>query len=114
MEQRVRDGQQPHLHKRKNRQEEKMHFPVLKQPHGLLLVSSIPHSKNRRISGLRPGPLFQVIHCSIPQRGEDNGHDYSNAKVLILGATGRVGSSAARALSRHCPHLNLLLAGRNR
>ena len=94
-----------------------MHSAVLRQqPQGFLLVPSIPpHSKNRRNSGFRPGPLFQFIHCcSVPQPGEHDGHGYSNAKVLILGATGRVGSSAARALSRHCPDLNLLMAGRNR
>ncbi|KAI5084221.1 hypothetical protein GOP47_0000390 [Adiantum capillus-veneris] len=38
----------------------------------------------------------------------------SNAKVLILGATGRVGGSTALALSRLCPDLKLFLAGRNR
>eukprot|EP00250_Pteridium_aquilinum_P016261 c23030_g1_i1 orf=67-729(+) len=40
--------------------------------------------------------------------------DQSNAKVLILGATGRVGGSTARALSRLCPNYKLFLAGRNR
>lgn len=37
-----------------------------------------------------------------------------NARVLILGATGRVGGSAARALVKSCPNVHLVLAGRNR
>eukprot|EP00249_Psilotum_nudum_P016269 c25753_g1_i6 orf=130-1398(+) len=38
----------------------------------------------------------------------------SNARVLILGATGRVGGSTARALSNCCPNLQLVVAGRSR
>jgi saccharopine dehydrogenase-like NADP-dependent oxidoreductase len=37
-----------------------------------------------------------------------------NGRVLILGATGRVGGSAARALVKSCPNVHLVLAGRNR
>ncbi|KAK6937188.1 Saccharopine dehydrogenase, NADP binding domain [Dillenia turbinata] len=37
-----------------------------------------------------------------------------NAKVLILGGTGRVGGSTALALSNLCPHLRIIVAGRNR
>ncbi|KAK8953794.1 hypothetical protein KSP39_PZI002307 [Platanthera zijinensis] len=35
-------------------------------------------------------------------------------RVMILGGTGRVGASTATALSRLCPSLRLVLAGRNR
>lgn len=35
-------------------------------------------------------------------------------RVMILGGTGRVGASTAAALSRFCPSLRLVLAGRNR
>jgi hypothetical protein len=37
-----------------------------------------------------------------------------NGRVLILGATGRVGGSAARALVKSCPNVHLVLEGRNR
>lgn len=36
------------------------------------------------------------------------------SRVLILGATGRVGGSTAMALSNLSPHLHLLLGGRNK
>ena len=98
-----------------------MHLPMLvikQQPHGLSLLSSLPYVKNRRKNGgLKSTHFFQAAKCSVTHSGDDDnghGHDNPNAKVLILGATGRVGSSAARALSRHCPNLNLFLAGRNR
>ncbi|PKA53013.1 hypothetical protein AXF42_Ash001994 [Apostasia shenzhenica] len=35
-------------------------------------------------------------------------------RVIILGGTGRVGASTAAALSRLCPSLRLVVAGRNR
>ncbi|KAG8388969.1 hypothetical protein BUALT_Bualt02G0180500 [Buddleja alternifolia] len=38
----------------------------------------------------------------------------SSSRVLILGGTGRVGSSTAIALSKFCPHLRIVIAGRNR
>ncbi|XP_059625036.1 uncharacterized protein LOC132268237 isoform X2 [Cornus florida] len=37
-----------------------------------------------------------------------------NSRVLILGGTGRVGGSTAIALSNLCPHLRIVVAGRNR
>lgn len=37
-----------------------------------------------------------------------------NSKVVILGGTGRVGGSTAIALSKLCPDLNIVIAGRNR
>ncbi|KAJ1420648.1 Saccharopine dehydrogenase, NADP binding domain [Sesbania bispinosa] len=37
-----------------------------------------------------------------------------NARVLVLGGTGRVGGSTATALSNLCPDLKILVAGRNR
>ncbi|KAJ6795038.1 Uncharacterized protein M6B38_229020 [Iris pallida] len=36
------------------------------------------------------------------------------ARVLVLGGTGRVGGSTATALSKLCPSLHILVAGRNR
>ncbi|XBH90999.1 hypothetical protein VPH35_082509 [Triticum aestivum] len=38
----------------------------------------------------------------------------SNARVLVLGGTGRVGGSTATALSKLRPDLNILIGGRNR
>nr|XP_023898030.1 uncharacterized protein LOC112009906 [Quercus suber] len=37
-----------------------------------------------------------------------------NARVLVLGGTGRVGGSTATALSKLCPDLQIIIAGRNR
>ena len=37
-----------------------------------------------------------------------------NARVLVLGGTGRVGGSTATALSNLCPDLQIIIAGRNR
>lgn len=37
-----------------------------------------------------------------------------NSRILILGGTGRVGGSTALALHKLCPHLRLVVAGRNR
>ncbi|XP_042513376.1 uncharacterized protein LOC122088245 isoform X2 [Macadamia integrifolia] len=37
-----------------------------------------------------------------------------NSRVLILGGTGRVGGSTATALSKLCPHLQIVVGGRNR
>lgn len=37
-----------------------------------------------------------------------------NSRVLVLGGTGRVGGSTAIALSKLCPDLRLVVAGRNR
>ncbi|XP_031111399.1 uncharacterized protein LOC116015467 [Ipomoea triloba] len=37
-----------------------------------------------------------------------------NSRVLVLGGTGRVGGSTAVALSKLCPDLKLIVAGRNR
>ncbi|XP_076884158.1 uncharacterized protein LOC143533190 [Bidens hawaiensis] len=37
-----------------------------------------------------------------------------NARVLVLGGTGRVGGSTAIALSKLSPHLRIIIAGRNR
>ncbi|KAF3974623.1 hypothetical protein CMV_002072 [Castanea mollissima] len=37
-----------------------------------------------------------------------------NARVLVLGGTGRVGGSTATALSKLCPDLKIIIAGRNR
>ncbi|WCJ36854.1 Saccharopine dehydrogenase [Euphorbia peplus] len=55
-----------------------------------------------------------IISCSnenttlqIPQKG-------LNSRVLVLGGTGRVGGSTAIALSKLCPDLRILIAGRNR
>uniref|UniRef100_A0A7N2KMS5 Saccharopine dehydrogenase NADP binding domain-containing protein n=1 Tax=Quercus lobata TaxID=97700 RepID=A0A7N2KMS5_QUELO len=37
-----------------------------------------------------------------------------SARVLVLGGTGRVGGSTATALSKLCPDLQIIIAGRNR
>ncbi|KAL9663064.1 hypothetical protein QQ045_027901 [Rhodiola kirilowii] len=37
-----------------------------------------------------------------------------NSRVLVLGGTGRVGGSTALALSKFCPELRIVIAGRNR
>ncbi|GMI94629.1 hypothetical protein like AT1G50450 [Hibiscus trionum] len=37
-----------------------------------------------------------------------------NSRVLVLGGTGRVGGSTATALSKLCPHLRIVVGGRNR
>lgn len=37
-----------------------------------------------------------------------------NYRVLVLGGTGRVGGSTAVALSKLCPKLKIVVAGRNR
>lgn len=37
-----------------------------------------------------------------------------NSRVLVLGGTGRVGGSTAIALSKFCPDLRIVIAGRNR
>lgn len=37
-----------------------------------------------------------------------------NSRVLVLGGTGRVGGSAATALSKLCPDLRIVVGGRNR
>ncbi|KAG6411424.1 hypothetical protein SASPL_129506 [Salvia splendens] len=36
------------------------------------------------------------------------------SRILILGGTGRVGGSTALALNKFCPHLRILVGGRNR
>lgn len=36
------------------------------------------------------------------------------SRVLILGGTGRVGGSTAISLSKFCPDLHIIIAGRNR
>ncbi|CAL9133480.1 unnamed protein product [Musa acuminata var. zebrina] len=46
--------------------------------------------------------------------GENSDKSAENSRVLILGGTGRVGGSTATALSKLCPSLQLLVAGRNR
>lgn len=42
------------------------------------------------------------------------GNNSSASRVLILGGTGRVGGSTAIALSKLCPDLRIVVAGRNR
>ncbi|XP_065862512.1 uncharacterized protein [Euphorbia lathyris] len=37
-----------------------------------------------------------------------------NSRVLVLGGSGRVGGSTAIALSKLCPELRIVIAGRNR
>ncbi|KAG8388970.1 hypothetical protein BUALT_Bualt02G0180600 [Buddleja alternifolia] len=37
-----------------------------------------------------------------------------NSRILVLGGTGRVGGSTAIALSKYCPDLRIVIAGRNR
>lgn len=37
-----------------------------------------------------------------------------NSRVVVLGGTGRVGGSTAIALSKLCPDLQIIVAGRNR
>ncbi|CAI9106184.1 OLC1v1005267C1 [Oldenlandia corymbosa var. corymbosa] len=40
--------------------------------------------------------------------------DKKNSRVLVLGGTGRVGGSTAIALSKLCPQLQIIIAGRNK
>ncbi|URD77327.1 Saccharopine dehydrogenase [Musa troglodytarum] len=59
-----------------------------------------------------------ALHISMaisPTKCGGNGDKSAeNSRVLILGGTGRVGGSTATALSKLCPSLQLLIAGRNR
>ncbi|KAM7502501.1 hypothetical protein LguiB_001405 [Lonicera macranthoides] len=48
------------------------------------------------------------------QQNEVQVGNNSTSRVLILGGTGRVGGSTAIALSKLCPHLRIVVAGRNR
>ncbi|WOL12004.1 hypothetical protein Cni_G20768 [Canna indica] len=60
-----------------------------------------------------------ALHFSMslsPAKSGGNGSENlpANSRVLILGGTGRVGGSTATALSKLCPSLQLVVAGRNR
>lgn len=60
----------------------------------------------------RNGIIWCMSSSSSSERVESIKSDHG--RVLILGATGRVGGSTARALVKSCPNLHLVLAGRNR
>nr|XP_029122666.1 uncharacterized protein LOC105052454 isoform X1 [Elaeis guineensis] len=53
------------------------------------------------------------VAASLVKNGGSGG-DPGKSRVLILGGTGRVGGSTATALSKLCPSLQILIAGRNR
>ncbi|KDP22125.1 hypothetical protein JCGZ_25956 [Jatropha curcas] len=67
--------------------------------------------------------LFHLKSASVMACAKQSNHDNSrvqlleknrNAKVLVLGGTGRVGGSTAIALSKLCPDLRIVIGGRNR
>ncbi|RRT55698.1 hypothetical protein BHE74_00036351 [Ensete ventricosum] len=59
--------------------------------------------------------LLHVSMAISPTKCSGNGDKSAeNSRVLILGGTGRVGGSTATALSKLCPSVQLLIAGRNR
>ncbi|XP_057837415.1 uncharacterized protein LOC131047645 isoform X1 [Cryptomeria japonica] len=57
--------------------------------------------------------LNRIICCSSRTSNEAEANT-GNKRVLILGATGRVGGATAKSLAKNCPNLQLVLAGRNR
>ncbi|XP_024528585.1 uncharacterized protein LOC9641433 [Selaginella moellendorffii] len=70
-------------------------------------------------SGLPPPwqqPAISCRHCSIVCGASSSlaGPGPEKKEVVLIGGTGRVGSSTARALARVWPDLQLVLAGRNR
>ncbi|MQL93419.1 hypothetical protein Taro_026068, partial [Colocasia esculenta] len=66
------------------------------------------HFSNRQVlAAALPGGGGRGVEPPLPVKARQ-------PKVLILGGTGRVGGSTARALSKFCPSLRLLIAGRNR
>ncbi|MCO5552918.1 hypothetical protein L7F22_006437 [Adiantum nelumboides] len=80
------------------------------------MVSSPLHQHAHELHALLLPKLLKPPQCRrqrLPIFSAASAHQ-SNAKVLILGATGRVGGSTALALSRLCPDIKLFLAGRNR
>eukprot|EP00252_Welwitschia_mirabilis_P006956 TRINITY_DN17922_c0_g1_i3.p1 TRINITY_DN17922_c0_g1~~TRINITY_DN17922_c0_g1_i3.p1 ORF type:complete len:326 (-),score=58.88 TRINITY_DN17922_c0_g1_i3:26-1003(-) len=60
---------------------------------------------------LRHCSRLSLIRCS---KDDNSTSSIGKKSVLIIGATGRVGGSTARALAKACPSLKLLLGGRNR
>lgn len=55
------------------------------------------------------------LRCSATKEDQSEYRDKSrNARVLVLGGTGRVGGSTAIALSKLRPDLHIIIAGRNR
>ncbi|KAJ0976134.1 hypothetical protein J5N97_018099 [Dioscorea zingiberensis] len=60
--------------------------------------------------------LLRCSHpsSSLPRNSANVAAKPEKSRVLILGGTGRVGGSTATALSKLCPSLQVLIAGRNR
>ena len=81
--------------------------------------------KLHRLSGESEmaGALFQLKSATLKACAKESKHDNNradllektrNSRVLVLGGTGRVGGSTATALSKLCPELRIVVAGRNR
>jgi NADPH:quinone reductase-like Zn-dependent oxidoreductase len=63
---------------------------------------------------LRTPPAAAAASSSAATTAASPTKPRSNARVLVLGGTGRVGGSTATALSKLRPDLNILIGGRNR
>lgn len=68
-----------------------------------------------RVMAVRAPLHLLPLRCSATKEDQSEYRDKSrNARVLVLGGTGRVGGSTAIALSKLRPDLHIIIAGRNR